>query len=205
MTQNKFLFPAIAVIALALLFPVYWSAHFLSMSAGGSKALIQDLAGLNPSDLVFLLIGVLHVYTYFSLKKFLNERHAFSGADIPLILLIATVSVYVFGSLVSDTIMHIFGGQIYFPSESSLVNGNTAALIISTIVFGGLNIALGFILLTQSREFLGTLKTFAIVQIIQGIFELTVIFSFVTIVIFPLALIILAILFIREPEVLEVI
>ena len=180
MTNNRFLFPAIAAMVLALLFPIYWYTQFGNMTSGG-EALIRDLSGLNPSDLVFLLIGILNVYIYLSLKKFLNERHEFNAADIP------------------------FGTRLNFPSHEGLVDGNIAALIISTIVFGGLNIALGFILFTRSREFLGTLKAFAVVLMIEGFFEVTVIFSVISIVIFPLTLIILAILFLREPEVLEVV
>tara|TARA_R110001606_G_scaffold398832_2_gene579123 strand:- start:402 stop:1016 length:615 start_codon:yes stop_codon:yes gene_type:complete len=204
MTNNRFLFPAIAAMVLALLFPIYWYTQFGNMTSGG-EALIRDLSGLNPSDLVFLLIGILNVYIYLSLKKFLNERHEFNAADIPLVLLIVTVSIFVFGSLLLDSFMYFFGTRLNFPSHEGLVDGNIAALIISTIVFGGLNIALGFILFTRSREFLGTLKAFAVVLMIEGFFEVTVIFSVISIVIFPLTLIILAILFLREPEVLEVV
>ena len=201
MTNNRFLFPAIAAMVLALLFPIYWYTQFGNMTSGG-EALIRDLSGLNPSDLVFLLIGILNVYIYLSLKKFLNERHEFNAADIPLVLLIVTVSIFVFGSLLLDSFMYFFGTRLNFPSHEGLVDGNIAALIISTIVFGGLNIALGFILFTR---FLGTLKAFAVVLMIEGFFEVTVIFSVISIVIFPLTLIILAILFLREPEVLEVV
>jgi hypothetical protein len=196
MTNKRFLFPAIAAMVLALLFPIYWYTQFGNMTSGG-EALIKDLSGLNPSDLVFLLIGILNVYIYVSLKKFLNERHEFNAADIPLVLLIATVSIFVFGSLALDSFMYFFGNRLNLPSQEGLVDGNIAALVI--------NITLGFILFTRSREFLGTLKAFAVVLMIEGFFEVTVIFSVISIVIFPLALIILAILFLREPEVLEVV
>jgi len=205
MTNNRFLFSAIAAIVLALIFPAYWFTQFWNITTNEGNPLHQDLNGLNPSDFVFLLIGILNVYVYISLKKFLNERHSFNVADIPLILLIVTVSVFVFGSLVADTFMHFFGSQLNLSSHEGVVGGNTAALIISTVVFGALDITLGVVLFTRAREFSSTLKAFAVVIMIQGIFEVTVIFSPITFIIFPLALILLAILFIRKPEVLEVV
>ena len=205
MNDNKFGFAAISAVILAVLFPAYWFNQILNVSVSGGEGLYQDVTGLNPADLVFLLIGVLNIFVYLSLKSFLNERHAFNGADAPLLLLAATSAIYVFGSLAMDALMHFYGAELQLPWHKYTFDINTIALLVSSIVFGVLDIILGIVLFTRAREFSNILRAFAIVILIQGFFELTVVFSPITFVIFPVALILLAILFTREPETLELV
>lgn len=205
MNDNRYLAPAISAIMLAILFPIYWISQFWVVGSDGGETLYMNLTRLNPSDLVFLIIGVLNIYVYLAFKRFLNDRHAFSGADIPITLIVIVVAVYTFGSLATDTLMHFFGDNLQLPWHQATLNGNTVAMLVSTFVFGVLDILLGVFLFTQARNFSHVLKAFAVIIIIQGAFELTVVFGFLAFALFPVALTLLAILFVRQPDELDVV
>lgn len=205
MNQNRYFAPAISAIALAILFPTYWVSQFWIIGTNGGEALYHNVTQLNPSDLLFLVVGLLHIYVYLALKKFLNEQHAFSTADIPITLMIVAVAVYTFGSLASDTLMHFFGDHLHLPWHQATMGGATTTLLISTFIFGVLDILLGIFLFSQAREFSPLLKAFAVITLIQGAFEITVVFGFFVLALFPVALLLLATLFLRRPEELELI
>lgn len=205
MNDNRYLLPALSAITLAVLFPAYWIGQLFLIGYDNGEPLYDDVSGLNLADLAFLLIGLLMLHVYLSLKRFLNERHAFTSANIPLFLIMISASVYIFGSLAMDTFMHFFGDELHLPWHKAALDGNTTALLVSTVVFGALDITLGIVLFTRAREFSSLLVAFAILTIIQGIFEVTLIFSPASFVIYPIALILLAILFLRQPETLEIV
>jgi len=205
MTDNKYLTPAIACLVLAILFPVYWGNLIFNIAVDGGEPAYEDLIGLNMFDLVFLITGLLTTYVYLNLKRFLNERFASRDLDAPLLLLAITTIFYTFGSLTFDVFMQVFGERLHLPWHSGVVKTQTVAAVISTILFGVLDIALGLLLLTKASGFSSHLKTFAIIILVQGVFELTLLFSPVVVATFPASLIVLALLFTQEPEMLEVV
>ena len=205
MNENRYLLPALSSIALAILFPLYWIVMFVRTDKSRGVELYNDLVGLNFADGVFLLIGILMVYVYLSLKNFLNERYGFSDANIPLTLLMISAAVYIFGSLAVDTFMHFVGSQLHLPWHKAVLDGNTIALLVSTVIFGALDMLLGIILFIKARKFSAVLMAFAILTAIQGLFELTVFLSPAVFVIYPLALTVLAVMFLRQPETLEIV
>ena len=205
MNENRHLFPALAAIALAVLFPLYWFDRFVQMNKSHGVEFYNDVVGLSFADAVFLLIGLLMVYVYFSLKKFLNDRFGFSEANIPLTLLMISAAVYVFGSLAVDAAMQFAGHRLHLPWHKVVLEANVTALMVSTIIFGVLDIVLGIMLFMKARTVSSVLTIFAILTVIQGLLELTVFLSPAVFVVYPVALIFLAIMFLRRPEVLEIV
>jgi hypothetical protein len=205
MNENRYLLPALSSIALAVLFPLYWINQFVQMGESRGVEFYNDLVGLNFADAVFLLVGILMVYVYVSLKKFLNDRYGFSGANIPLTLIMISVTVYVLVSLASDTFMQITGHKLHLTWHKAVLEGNATALLISTVIFGALDMVLGIMLFIKARKYSAVLTAFAILTVMQGFFELTIFLSPAVFVIYPLALIVLAVMFLRQPEALEIV
>lgn len=205
MTDNKFIAPAVAALLLAVLFPAYWATQFFNVATTDGMALYHDLSGLNPSDIVFLVVGILTMYVYWCFKHFLNERHEFSGANIPILLIIIATGVFTFGTLAMDTFMQFFGDELQLPWHYGAIDGNAALLLVTLIIFGLLDIVIGVVLFTKAREFSSLIKIFAVVILIQGICELSIVFGIVSIVSFSVASILLSVIFLRQPDVLEVI
>lgn len=205
MNDNNYTLPAISAISLAVLYPVYWFNQYWNISNNPGAHLYGDVSGLNLSDGILLLIGIITIYVYSSIKRFLEERHAYSGANIPLTLLIICTAIFTFGSLSIDLLMHLFGNQLHLPWHNGAITGSMILTFSTLIVFGVLDIVLGVVLLTRSHEFSALLKAFAIITIVQGIMEVTIVLSPITFIVFPVALVIISVLYLKQPEALEVI
>jgi hypothetical protein len=67
------------------------------------------------------------------------------------------------------------------------------------------DLLIGIFLLANATELQSLLKAFAVLSIIQGVLGITVILAALLIFIFPITLIILALLFLRKPESIEIV
>lgn len=205
MNNNDYTAPGIAAIALAILFPIYWLAEIFSGTFESGEAFYRNTLSLGFLDLVFLIIGLLCIYIYFNLKKILHEQFNFHGVDIFINVIIAVTAIYFIGLFALDVGMTIFGDKVQLPAHKLALNINYVVGIGSMIIFGAADLLMGVLLLKNSDVDNGILKAFAVITIIQGVFEITIIFSGAVILIFPIALMIMAMLFMRKLDVLEVI
>ncbi|MCH2189649.1 MAG: hypothetical protein MK188_01835 [Gammaproteobacteria bacterium] len=205
MNERYQLVTAVSAILLAVIFPIYWVSEFWQISERGGAAVYQNISTLSAGDLVFLIIGALGTLIYLGLKRFLNQRYAYHSADLILILLAVTTAVFTLGTLFMDLITHFFGDQLFLSWHMGSYNGVTVSLFISLIVFGVLDLVLGILLITHAKQMSGAMLAFAILTLIQGIVEITVIFALSTIFIYPLAMLVLAVNLLSRPQELEVV
>ena len=101
--------------------------------------------------------------------------------------------------------MSIFGHSLGLSSHKFVLNANLMVGIGSMLVFGVADILLGVVLLKSAISDSSIIKALGVVVIVQGFIEITIIFSAALIVIFPITLIIIALLFAHKPKMLEVI
>ena len=205
MTNNVRILSAIAALFLAVIYPTYWVSQLGSYEESGPAAIYNDVSQLSLFDGLFLIMGLLTMAVYWGLKDFLNKQHEFNATNIPLILLIIVSAVHTFGSLMIDITFQILGDQLYLPWHSGAMNGTAVFTVIILVMFGILDILLGVMLQTGSRELPSSLRAFGIVTIVLGVLEVTVVLSAASLVIFPVSLIILAIAFLKQPSELEVV
>ena len=176
----------VAAVVLAILFPTYWLIEIgWFLQTGDVRA---DLGVL---DLVYLTVGGLAAFVFFSLKRFLNERFAYHGADTILLVLV--------GLAIGSYVLTWTLGYLEFEFAFS------ALFVGSLIAFGALDIMLGVWLLRSREDLSGGLKTFAVFSIVLGVCEITVFLSLGAVVIYPIYLVILAVVFLREPEELQIV
>jgi len=194
MNNNDYFWPGIAAIAMVVLFPVYWIYEIATM--GFSFSDYTYSAG--SASWVFLLIGVLNVYVYYAFRHQLYNHYNYRGVDVVLGILIAVCGVFSLGIFAVDALSPWFG-----TSYNSIVLASI--WIGSLIVFGVLDILLAVLLLRNAKELPDLVRTFAIVNLLLGIFEVTVLFSVAVIFVFPIAMFILALNFWRKPEVIEIV
>lgn len=199
MEHREQVLSGIAAIALAVLFPLYWIVN-LSHSFGDFEASIQaNLLTLNLNDLLFLLIGVLEVWIYLSLRRTLKDYTGTTSAQWLLLVMCGTVIAF-HSTLVFD---------IYFAISTQVVD---AFVLVATIIsIGGLlvysvtGIVFAALLLLKANEAPSLLKLFGVLLLITCGLQLTVVFSFVSILLFPAALVVLAIHFLKERTSIEVV
>jgi hypothetical protein len=120
-------------------------------------------------------------------------------------ILIVCSAIYFFALAALDLVMDVFGDGLGLSVHKFVINANITIGVGGLLVFGVADILMGVLLLKNSDNDSSILKTLAIVAIIQGIIEITIIFSPALIAIWPLMLVVLAILFMHKPDQLEVI
>jgi hypothetical protein len=205
MNNSDYTLAGIAAIALAILFPLYWVIAISSGMFDSGISFYQSVIGFAWSDLLFVFVGLLTVYVYLCLKRLLNQQYGFSGVNLPLNILIVCSAIYFFALAALDLVMDVFGDGLGLSVHKFVINANITIGVGGLLVFGVADILMGVLLLKNSDNDSSILKTLAIVAIIQGIIEITIIFSLALIAIWPLMLVVLAILFMHKPDQLEVI
>ena len=201
MEQREQMTSGIAAIALAALFPIYW-IFSLSDAMGDFEASIRaNLSALNFNDLLFLVLGILEVYVYLSLRKTLRDYMGTAAAQ--LLLLLMCIAVIVFHStLIFDLYLAIS------PSSQVIDSLNNIAIAISIgglIIYSILGLVFAILLMLKAKEISPLIKVFSVLLLISCALQLTVVFSFVSLFLFPAAMLVLAIYFFKDRASLEVI
>ena len=79
-------------------------------------------------------------------------------------------------------------------------------VLVGSVVLGGVSeILIGCLLLRDSNTMPPLVRIFAIITLIMGVFDLALIFSFISLFIFPVSMLVLAIYFMSKPEMIEVV
>ena len=187
MTNKVYLLPGIAALVVAVLHPIYWIS-IVSFTAS-SGVLRTDLGLL---DGLYVVLATLTIFVYYSLRKILNEHCEYHGVDT-----LITIIVYLSAAL----FVLFFVVGIFFSHTSQLPM--SIAFPTMLVIVGAMDLMLGIQLLRDSDHLPGLVKAFAVVILINGICSLSLIFSGLSLVLFPVAALILALMFLRKPEVLE--
>jgi len=129
----------------------------------------------------------------------LHDQLNFKSIDILLWIMIG-ISVVFFGSLFLLDVL-----PVNADSNELMVSIGYAISLGCMILFGLVDIMIAIILLRHFGELPNLLKAIAILSLVQGIFELSIILNFFVLFSFPVYLIILAIYFLRKPQMIEVV
>lgn len=203
MSQREHIISGIAAIALAVLFPSYWIFSF-SQSLGDFEAsLRENLSTLDFSDLLFLIIGALEVYVYLSLHKVLKD---FTNTAVTqsLLLILCGVTIVFHSTLIFDfylALTHDASSQ----ADDALYLVATFIAVGSLIVQSVIGVVFAIVLMIKAKEISSLILAFSVVYLIMCALQLTVIFSFVNVFLFPVALVVLAIHFFNDRNSVEVV
>jgi hypothetical protein len=199
MTNDEYLWPGIIAIVVVALSPIYWGYIALSDYIDGIGL------GLVIADGVFFVLYALMIYVYSSFRRILHDQNNYRGIDVLLTLMIGTCAIFAVGSIALEIFAPVIDDQFGATRHESILIISTLFTVSCTVVFGVLDILIAAVLLRNSQQLPDLMKSFAIVTLIQGVFEVTIIFSFFSILIYPIATLILAMYFLRKPEMVEVV
>lgn len=204
MTNYDYWRPALAAILLVILYPLYWILE-LSFDGGFPPEDFSAYMEWSSLDWLFLFLGGLNVYLYLSLRRVLFDQLNYSGIDIPILILVAACVVFYFGlSFLQIALPLAVGDSVTDYEDIALTIG--IVVLIGTVILSGVSeVLIGCLLLRDSSSMPPLVKIFAIIMLIMGIFDLTVIFSFISLFIFPVSMLVLAIYFLSKPEMIEVV
>jgi len=201
MKSIDYLYPAIAAIAVTILSPLYWIVEFSKyFDSSNQNYSVENLfaSDMSLSSFIFLFIGLLTIYIYYGLIRLLHDHYYYKKVDVILMILILISIILYFGTFLLEAISFWSGKDI---------NGSIFSLlwISCLIAFGIMDILLAIVLLKDSKKLSSLIKGFAIVSLALGIIEITVMFSFIAIFLFPVATALLAMIFLRKPETIEIV
>lgn len=198
MSDNRFLVAGWAAIAAAGLMPVAFIVAGVEQAAFG-LGVTNRAVGLGLSDILLLVFGGLAAYVLLELKRMLFERYSFRGLDIIIVLAIAWTVVNYGGSFMLQLFFTIVAPTATMGAEVV----TTVFWIVCIGVFGVIDAILGIMLLIQGRRFGIPLRVFAIFSLAMGLCGVTVVLSFVSLLLFPAAYIALGVAFLQPVERLE--
>ena len=204
--NSNYLKPGIAAIVLAVLFPFYWSFLLVFGPAyeSLSQALHAELTSFDLLDGLFILIGVLEVYIYLSLVRSFNERLNSSLARATLFIMIGAV-VFFHCIVFVDLYLAIFKTGLSENIIAGIIEVSMSIALSGLVIYIVAGFVLSVVLLMGSQELASELKYFALIFLFVCLLGATILFSAINLLLFPIALIVLAIYFLKDPETLEVV
>ncbi len=203
MASKNFLNSGIAAITLAILFPIYWITVLNHAPADFDSAYRNDIQTLTGLDALFLLIGGLEIYIYCSLRDSLKDMINTNTIRVLLMVLMAIVAMF-HSTVIIDFIFAV--APTFAQNNKELLIGLSQFVAIGMlIIYALVGIVFAGLIIFKKVIESSLLKSFAVLMLIMCLFQLTIILALVNILIFPIALIVLAVYFLKEPNLVEVV
>lgn len=169
--------------------------YFISMVIVAGQHAVAAIKGnltdlpLGPGDVLLGLGGLVGAYLYFVFLSLLHERYSFRGADIYIKI---AIGIDLIGTVIILPLAFILK-----PTTESL----SPLFIPIMLIVGILDIQIARKIMAAKNEFSSMISAYATVLMISGICCVSVIFSFLSILVLePIALVILGMVFLREKE-----
>jgi hypothetical protein len=149
-----------------------------------------------------VLIGALEVYLLLSLAKVFAD--IIDSKAIRILLLIMAASSFVFHFLVVVDLV-LATSQISGSSADTIVNISLGIALAVDTLFVLAGLVLAILLLANKSENSNLIRAFAIILLLICLFDLTFFLSLLNLALYPVALIVLAVYFLKEPQTVEVV
>ena len=223
MIRNKYFYPAVNALLFALIFPAYWiwfatfgfNSSFVKASSSTSVAATSTtfktevLANASPSFgsaltfdyFVWVLLGLMTLYLYGSLKSALLHRHNYSNLNLPIHLAMGS-TIFLYGGIAVLELSSVLTGS---GITDSIANLFAVIFFAGVLVQGLIDIVIGIVLFRDAHELPNMLRIFGIITLISGIFGITLIFAVATALTIPLSALVLGIYFLKEEQIIDVI
>lgn len=191
----------LAAIVLAILFPIYWLAPLTMGLDNAVTAMRDEFMTLDGWDALFAIIGVLEIAVYLGLRRYFRDQ--INGSFPANMLLVMAILVGLFHCTLFIDIGVSLG--LTLPSGDSFIFMMIAMLVVLLGLYTFALLALSIAMLVKFDEISVVLKTFTIGAMIAAMFQLSIVFAMVNIVLFPGLMLLLAIHFFRGDSAVEVV
>lgn len=196
-TQKLF---GISALALAVLFPIYWINAIGFTFDVGEMSYRQDFTTLDVWDLIFLIIGLLEITVYIGLRNYFKDQINGGLAGV-LLLIMAGLIALTHATLLIDLTV----GLGLFQASSSFLDTIAIASILVLGLYAVTLFALSIALLVRFPELPTLIKIFAALGLITAGSQITIVFSFANIILFPVLMLIVAFHFLLGDTGVEVV
>ena len=202
MNRNSAL-PGYTAIALALLFPIYWLSALGLGEQSFLEAFLADVTRVSARDALFVLIGAMEIYVYLALRKILLEH--LHGSVPAILLLLMAVVVGLFHATVMFDVILAFTPGLAEATREYLITACAVLAIAGLFVYAVLAVVLSITLLAGKIELPALLKVFAVLLLVCCLLHFTIVLGVINIILFPVALLVLAVFFLRGGHEVEIV
>ena len=199
MNENRFTPAAIVSIAAALIYPAAIVVDAIQMSAMEQDWWSDGPSYVGSANFVWMIFLALAVYAYKSLKSLLYEHYSYRKVGLVILASIVWHILFFGGSFILEL---VFARQLA-TEEPAITTAMISFWIVGTAVFGIIDIIMGIILIRDRQLFQPAVKTFAILTLIVGICEATIILIPLCLLLVPIQLLALAYLFAKKVKEVE--
>ena len=183
-TQKLF---GIAALALAVLFPIYWINAIGFAFDVGEMSYREDFTTLDAWDLLFLVIGLLEITVYVGLRNYFKDQINGGFAGV-LLLIMAGLIALTHATLLIDLTV----GLGLFDATPGFLDTMAVASVLVLGLYAITLFALAIALLVRFPELPTLIKIFAALALIIAGSQITIVFSFANIILFPILMLIVA-------------
>jgi hypothetical protein len=196
MEENQYSIAGWISIAQAVIFPL---AFIISVALGviGLKAFGYRGPMFGPSDLLFLAITAMSVYTLLMFRRLLNERYDYHAIDTLILLAICWGIVYQLGSIA----LRIWLMMIWPIPEIAMTIISLTFFSIGMIAVGIIDILIAVRLLQIRQTVNELIRAFTYVTMAAGLCEVSVVLSPIALLLAPVSFVILGMIFLKKEEV----
>jgi hypothetical protein len=182
-------------IALAVFLPLLFALGLAEAFVGKHMLGVGD-ASLGMKNLVTVVIAAVVIFVLVTLRKLLHRSYSFHKADRFLTAAVVWYMLFTVGSV----LMIFFADTSWpAPSESSLY-AMLIFWIVAMVSAGIIELFLGLRLLQLKERMNEPMKVLAVVTLIMGALEITVVLSPLAFVIMPVWCVAAAMVFLREKD-----
>lgn len=196
-TQKLF---GIAALALAVLFPIYWINAIGFAFDVGEMSYREDFTTLDVWDLIFLIIGLLEITVYVGLRNYFKDQINGGFAGV-LLLIMAGLIALTHATLLIDLTV----GLGLFDATPGFLDTIAIGSILVLGLYAVTLFALAIALLVRFPELPTLIKIFAALALITAGSQITIVFSFANIILFPILMLIVAFHFLLGDNNVEVV
>ena len=198
MNENRFSLAGWLSVVAAVLFPLAFIIEGITDMA--TQCGDVDIPwGLGPADALFLLYAALAIYLLMEFKRLMFEYYSFREIGTVINISIFWHIAFYGGSFILETLFTTVWPQNDLAAPLFLL----VFWIVGIAVAGIIDIVMGVILLRHRSRFSTPVNVFAVLIIITGFFEGTVILSFMALLLVPATYVAMAFIFLRRPEEVE--
>lgn len=193
MRTNPYALGGWLAIAAAVLYPIIVVAEIVQ-AVVAKRVVGYDGPLIGPSELLGVLLTVLSIYILVVLRRFLNERYQYHGIDMLITL-----------AIVWNVLFQVVGLSTEFLLMLAWPVDEAAVTVIRLVILGGFMLCVGVIdiltgvrLMQSSQEFSQLVKIFAVLSLIMGILEVSVLLSPLALLLIPVSFVILGLILLRD-------
>ena len=195
MTDKSYAAAAWLSIALAVFLPLLFAFGLAETFVGKHMLGVGD-SGHGVKNLITVVIAAVIIFILVILRRLLHRRYSYSRADRALTAAVVWYMLFTVGSFM----MSVFADNTWpAPSETTLY-AMIVFWVLAVTSVGIIEIFLGLRLLQITEEKNELMKVFAIVTLVMGVLEVTVVLSPVALILMPVWCVTAAMVFLREKD-----